>query len=121
MVQADCNLFVLAEVGSGRSSLLQQLMAEVAAGRPLPPDLCYLHNFDAPDKPRALRLPAEQGPLLHRLMAQMCKTLQKEIPQRLNGPDFKAESANIEKTYKVEQAKAYAELDGFIEARNFAV
>lgn len=121
MAQADYNLFVLGEVGSGRSSLLQQLMAEVAAGRPVPPDLCYLHNFDAPDKPRALRLPAGQGRLLRQLMAQMCKTLQKEIPQRLNGPDFKAESAHIEKTYKVEQAKAYAELDAFAEARNFAL
>ena len=45
MVQADYNLFVLGEVGSGRSSLLEQLMAEVAAGRPVPPDLGYLHNF----------------------------------------------------------------------------
>ena len=43
----------------------------------------------------------------------MCKTLQKEIPQRLNGSDFKAESEHIEKTYKVEQAKAEAELDAF--------
>ena len=96
-------------------------MAEVAAGGPVPPDLCYLHNFDAPDQPRALRLPAGQGRLLRQLMAQMCKTLQKEIPQRLNGPDFKAESAHLEKTYKVEQAKAYAELDAFTEASNFAL
>ncbi len=121
MGQADYNLFVLGDVGSGRSSLLQQLMAEVAAGRPVPTDLCYLHNFDAPDKPRALRLPAGQGRLLRQLMVQMCKTLQKEIPQRLNGPDFKAESAHIEKTYKVEQANAYAELDAFAETRSFAL
>ena len=50
--------------------------------------------------------------------ARRCK---KEIPQRLNGPDFKAESAHIEKTNKVEQAKAHAELDAFAEARSFAL
>jgi predicted ATP-dependent protease len=121
MEQPDYNLFVLGEVGSGRSSLLQQLMQTVAASRPVPPDLCYLHNFDAPDKPRALRLPPGQGRLLRQLMVQMCKTLQKEIPQRLDGPDFKAESKHLEKSYKLEESKAYAELDTFAEARSFAL
>ena len=121
MAQPDYNLFVLGEVGSGRSSLLQPLMQEVAAHQPVPPDLCYLHNFDAPEKPRALRLPPGQGKLLRQLMAQMAKTLQKEIPQRLDGPDFKAESAHLEKTYKIEESKAYTELDAFAEARNFAL
>ena len=121
MDQPDYNLFVLGEVGSGRSSLLQQLMREVAATKAVPPDLCYLHNFDAPEKPRALRMPPGQGRLLRQHMAQLCKTLQKEIPQRLDGPDFKAESAHLEKTYKREESGAYAELDAFAEARNFAL
>lgn len=121
MEQADYNLFVLGEVGSGRSSLLQQVMQAVAANKSVPPDLCYLHNFDAPEKPRALRLPPGQGRLLRQLMTQMSKTLQKEIPLRLDGPDFKAESEHMEKTYKVEEAKAYAELDAFAEARSFAL
>ncbi|MDO8248199.1 MAG: ATP-binding protein [Rhodoferax sp.] len=121
MDQPDYNLFVLGEVGSGRSSLLQQVMQAVAVNKAVPPDLCYLHNFDAPEKPRALRLPAGQGRLLRQLMAQMSKTLEREIPKRLDGPDFKVESERIEKTYKVEEGKAYAELDAFAEARSFAL
>ena len=121
MAQPDYNLFVLGEVGSGRSSLLQQVMQATAANKAVPPDLCYLHNFDAIEKPQALRLPPGQGRLLRQLMAQMCKTLQKEIPQRLDGEDFKAEAAHIEKTYKGEEAKAYAELDAFADARSFAL
>ncbi len=121
MDQPDYNLFVLGEVGSGRSSLLRQAMQAVAASKPVPPDLCYLHNFDAPERPRALRLPAGQGRLLRQLMAQMTKSLQTEIPRQLNGQDFKAESERIEKTYKAEEAKAYAELDAYAEARKFTL
>lgn len=121
MEQPDYNLFVLGEVGSGRSSLLQQVMQAVAVNKAVPPDLCYLHNFDTPEKPRALRLPPGQGRLLRQLMAQMSKTLEREIPKRLDGPDFKVESERLEKTYKVEEAKAYAELDAFAEARSFAL
>jgi predicted ATP-dependent protease len=121
MEQPDYNLFVLGEVGSGRSSLLKQAMASMAATRAMPPDLCYLHNFDAPERPRALRLPAGQGRLLRQLMVQMTKSLQTEIPLRLDGQDFKAESDRIEKTYKAEEARAYAELDAFAEARKFTL
>jgi predicted ATP-dependent protease len=121
MDQPDYNLFVLGEVGSGRSTLMLQLMHTVAANRPVPPDLCYLHNFDAPEKPRALRLPAGQGRMLRQCMVALSKTLQKEIPHRLAGPDFKVESERIEKAFKIEEARAYAELDSFAEARSFAV
>ncbi|MDO9197644.1 ATP-binding protein, partial [Rhodoferax sp.] len=121
MDQPDYNLFVLGEVGSGRSSLLQQVMQAVAVSKAVPPDLCYLHNFDAPEKPRALRMPPGQGRLLRQLMVQMCKTLQKEIPQRLDGQDFKSDSERIENTYKLEEAKAYAELAAFAETRSFAL
>ena len=121
MDQPDYNLFVLGEVGSGRASLLKRAMLSAAADKAVPPDLCYLHNFDAPERPRALRLPAGQGRLLRQLMMRMLRSLQMEIPQRLDGQDFKAESGRIEKSYKTEEAQAYAELDTFAEARHFTL
>ncbi len=121
MDQADYNLFVLGEVGSGRASLLKQAMFEVAATRAVPPDLCYLHNFETPEKPCALRLPAGQGRELRQRMAQLSKSLETEIPLLLDGQDFKEESERIEKDYKIEEAKAYAELDSYAEKRNFAL
>lgn len=121
MRQSDYNLFVLGEVGSGRSSLLLQAMKSHAADRPVPPDLCYLHNFDVPEKPRALRLPPGQGRLLRQLMAQLTKNLQVELPRSLGGQDFKVESELIEQNYKTQEAQAYAELDAFAEARQFSL
>ncbi|MDP2110799.1 MAG: ATP-binding protein [Thiobacillus sp.] len=121
MEQPNYNLFVLGEVGSGRSSLLKQAMHEIAAGKRVPPDLCYLHNFDAPERPLALRLPAGEGWQLRQSLAQAVKTLQDEIPQRLNGQDYKAESERIEKTWKADMERHYAELSAFAEARSFSL
>ena len=115
------NLFVLGDVGSGRSSLLKQAMADAAAKRRVPPDLCYLHNFDAPERPLALRLPAGEGRLLRQQLAQTVKTLQAEIPQRLEGQDYKAESERIEQAWKDEVARHYAALSAFAEARSFSL
>ena len=119
--QPDYNLFVLGEVGSGRSSLLLQSMQAIAATRPVPPDLCYLHNFDAPEHPRALRMPPGQGRQLRQLMLALARTLQTEIPLRLSSEDFKAEGERIRNAYKTEESKAYAELDAFAEARHFTL
>ncbi|MBB5349463.1 AAA family ATPase [Desulfoprunum benzoelyticum] len=121
MDQADYNLFVLGEAGSGRSSLLRQAMQVAASNRATPPDLCYLYNFDAPERPRALRLPSGQGRLLRQHMARMMNTLLADIPQQLDGPHFKVESERIAKSYKEEESRAYAELDAFGEARNFTM
>jgi len=121
MGQADYHLFVLGEIGSGRTTLMRQMMRAEAATRPVPPDLVYLHNFEAPERPRALRLPAGEGRLLRQLMGEFAKTLQTEIPKRLAASDVKAECDRVEAAAKAEDDKAYAELSAFAEARNFAL
>jgi predicted ATP-dependent protease len=62
-----------------------------------------------------------QGLVLRQLMAQLSKALEREIPRRLEGADFKVEKEHIENDYKVQEAKAYAALDAFGEARHFAL
>lgn len=121
MDQPGYNLFVLGEVGSGRSTLMGQMMRDEAAKRPVPPDLCYLHNFDEPEHPRALRLPAGEGRLLRQLMGQFAKNLQSDIPKRLSEPDFKAESERLTNINKAEEERAYVELSAFADAHNFVL
>ena len=121
MTQADYNLFVLGEVGSGRTTLIRQMMAAQAASQPVPPDLCYLHNHDAPEHPYALRLPAGEGRLLRQLMAQFAKTLPVEIPKRLAAQDCRSECDRIEQAYKTREDAAYAKLRAYADARHFGL
>ncbi|MDD2609560.1 MAG: ATP-binding protein [Giesbergeria sp.] len=117
--QPDYHLFVLGEVGSGRTSLLRQAMQAAAQTRPVPPDVCYLHDFDTPERPRALRLPAGQGRALRQGMEQFTRSLQTELPKRLEGADFRAEAERIEKNYQTEESAAFAALDALAEGLHF--
>lgn len=119
--QPGYNLFVLGEVGSGRTTLLRQMMQAEAVLRPVPPDLCYLHNFETPEHPRALRLPAGDGRLFRQSMAQWVKRLGTDIPKRLLEPDCKTESERIEKAYKTEEDMAYAAISAYAESRHFSL
>lgn len=121
MVQPDYHLFVLGEVGSGRTSLLHQAMLTAAAGRPTPSDVCYLFNFAAPEKPLVLTVPAGQGRLLRQALQHLTQSLPMEIGRCLHEQDFKIRSERIEKKFRTEVAKAYAKLNQFAAARHFAI
>ena len=121
MQQPDYHLFVLGELGSGRTSLLTQAMHEAAALRPVPPDLCYLHHFDKPERPHALRLPAGQGTLLRTGMEKILQALQSDIPQRLQDADYRSASAALNERFEAAQTQAFAALEAFAQQRQFAL
>lgn len=121
MPQPDYNLFVLGEAGSGRSSLLKQAMNEVAANMPIPPDLCFIHNFDSPERPLVIRLPAGQGNLLQQAMDRFISDIYREIPEYLNGEAIRQESEQIDQKFRQEEAEAYTQLCAFAEKLNFSI
>src|SRR5580692_3130510 len=51
------NVYALGPAGSGRHSLVEDLLRRRAASEPTPPDLCYVNNFADPQKPQRLDLP----------------------------------------------------------------
>ena len=55
------NVFVRGLSGTGRMSLVRHLMGEMRASCALVPDRLYAHNFEQPDRPRLLNLPAGNG------------------------------------------------------------
>jgi len=67
------HLIVIGEPGCGRTSLMLKLMHEYAAKLPVPRDMLYLHNFDNPDKPLALRVQAGSGAKLRLAMDQFIR------------------------------------------------
>lgn len=121
MMQPDYHLFVLGEAGSGRTTLLHQAMIAAAAERHSSPDLCFLHNFIAPEKPLALHLPSGQGRVLRQLLLRLAKSLPTGIAQCLSGQDFKLNSNHIEKKFKIATDQAYTKLDKYAESLHFTI
>ncbi|MGC2412131.1 MAG: Lon-like protease helical domain-containing protein, partial [Stellaceae bacterium] len=55
------NVYALGATGTGRHSMVEDLLRHRAETEPTPPDWCYVNNFDDPQQPRTLRLPAGSG------------------------------------------------------------
>ena len=49
------NIYVSGIPGTGRTTSVDAAVAELARSQSVPDDWCYVHNFEDPDRPRALR------------------------------------------------------------------
>jgi predicted ATP-dependent protease len=77
-----------------------------AGSRPTPDDIAYVHDFDHPEAPRPLVLPAGTGPALVTATESLIERLKEEIPAVVEGETFK---------------RAQTQLAGELEAKNRAV
>ena len=55
------NVYALGASGTGRIPWSENLLRRRAESEPTPPDWCYVNNFDDPQQPRRLQLPAGRG------------------------------------------------------------
>jgi lon-related putative ATP-dependent protease len=55
------NVYTLGASGTGKHTLVRDLLRRNAEGAPTPSDWCYVNNFADPQKPRRLELPPGRG------------------------------------------------------------
>lgn len=77
------NVFVRGLSGFGRTSLIHQVIEETAVTRADTPDRLYVHNFDAPDQPRLLAVPAGRGKEFRDVMDEFAEFVKTELPAYL--------------------------------------
>jgi len=104
------NLFALGPSGTGKRTTITEFLHQKAAAEPIPPDWCYVNNFEQPHKPRALRLPPGQGDVLRADMEQLVEELQAAIPAAFESEDYQTRKQEIEEQFKEKQGKAFSEI-----------
>ncbi|HTY79068.1 MAG TPA: ATP-binding protein [Candidatus Bathyarchaeia archaeon] len=95
MRQAGYNLFVLGASRTGKSSVMKRVLDRAAATAPVPPDYCYVHNFEDPYRPVALELPAGRGRALRRAMQRLTEECRTRVPRAFEGEEFERRKAEI--------------------------
>ena len=115
------NLFALGPSGTGKRTAITQFLDQKAATEPIPPDWCYVNNFEHPHKPRALRLPAGQGVVLRKDMEQLIEELRTAIPAIFESEEYRTRRQEVEEELKERQEKAFAEIQQQAQEHNVAL
>jgi len=115
------NIFVTGQVGSGRSTVVRRLLAEVETGDAAPPDLAYVHNFSDVDEPRQLTFPAGQGGAFYDAMTELVETLLRDLPQLFESELYREQRAKLVEEAGNEQKARLKEFEKTVQDEGFAL
>lgn len=94
------NLYAAGPSGTGKHSTMRQFLEGRAAKMPTPPDVCYVNNFERPDQPNMILLPAGRGEPLRRDMAQLVELAQAAIPRAFEGEEYRTRRRELETRFR---------------------
>jgi lon-related putative ATP-dependent protease len=82
------NLFAAGVPGSGKTTLIREYLERLAADQPVPPDLCYVNNFEDARCPIAVQLPAGQAAQFKRDVAALIDELREALPRAFEAKEY---------------------------------
>ena len=86
--QEGYNLFALGPHGTGKFTSVDRSLKQKASTESIPPDWCYVFNFEQPHMPNALMLPHGQGQQFYQDMSQLVEELYAVIPAAFEDEEY---------------------------------
>lgn len=104
------NLYVMGEAGCGKKALVDEVLGKYRLNLSSAKDWAYLHNFDLPQHPKALSLPAGDGAQLKRDIERVVKALQQELPHAFDDEYYRGRLRAIEETSRQHRVRLFGVL-----------
>ncbi len=115
------NIYVMGPRGTGRLTAIEQFIEARAHDDPTPDDWLYVHNFDQPHQPVALRLPAGKGRRFRDDMYQLVRRLATKIPHAFESPRFTEMAQTIKREFTQRRDMAFQQLQTMAAEKGFVI
>lgn len=115
------NIFITGLVGTGRNTYARAKVQEVASEEPVPNDWCYVHNFQQPDQPVAIDLPAGTGLEFRKDMEELIEDIKVEIKKAFESEHYEKRKNEVVEKYEQQIARKWVELEEKAKAFGFTV
>ena len=115
------NIYMSGESGEGKTRYAMECAQKAARAMPIPEDWVHVHNFDDPDQPKAMNMPAGTGRVFKKDMEDFIRIIEQEIVKAFDGEDYQTERTRIIRQYKDKKDKLVAELNQEASSRDFRV
>ena len=115
------NLYLEGPSGVGKTLYTKNYLNKIASKKKVPSDWCYIYNFDNPNEPIAVELPAGQGKEFKEAMEGFIKEIRKDIRNTFNNDDFEKEKALIKQEFEQKRTALLEKLNQDASKYNFQV
>ena len=115
------NLYLEGPSGVGKTMYTKNYLDKIAIKKKTPSDWCYIYNFNNPNEPIAVELPAGQGKEFKEAMDGFIKEIKKDIQKTFNNDDFEKEKALIKQEFETKRSALLDKLNEDASKYNFQV
>ena len=121
MPQKGFNLYVCGQVGMGKMPYVLSIVNRLAKTKPVPNDLCYIHNFENPNEPIAIFLKAGLGRAFKEDMNRFISTIRKDLHKIFASENYEKEKKIITKQYETKKNEIMQAFDKHTTAQGFKI
>ncbi len=104
------NLYVLGSEGIGKTALIKKLLKKKYSHNKTAYDWCYINNFEFPQHPKFLKLPAGMGKPLSEAMEKLLKLISRLISTAFQSEEYANKVQEIEKIINEKSDEALKQL-----------
>ena len=115
------NIYIEGPSGVGKTMYTKNYLNKISTKKKVPNDWCYIYNFDTPNEPIAVSLPAGQGKEFKDAMDGFIKEIKKDIKKTFNADDFEKEKALIRQEFEEKRTALLNKLNEDALKYNFQV
>ena len=105
------NLYLEGPTGSGKTTYTKNYLDKLSKTKKTPNDWIYVNNFDNPNEPIAINLPAGDGIKFRDAMEKFIKEIRKDIPNTFKNEDYEKVKAEIKNRYNDKRTKLLDDLN----------
>ena len=105
----------------GLSINTKEYISEIATKQNTPDDWCYIYNFENPNEPIAVSLPAGEGRVFAQNMDSLIEDVKKYLKRTFNNEDFEKEKKLIKQKYEEKRERLLDNLNKETLKNNFQV
>ena len=115
------NIYMEGPSGVGKTMYAKNYLDAISAKKKVPNDWCYIYNFQNPNEPIAVSLPAGQGREFKESMDGFIQEVKKDIKKTFNAEDFEKEKALIKKEFEEKREWVMTKLNEESQKHGFQV
>ncbi len=113
MKSAGYNIFVTGLEGTGKSTIVRDLVNRHAGGLPKPDDWVLVNNFKDEFRPRAIAVPTGKAVLFSRRMDKFIEDLKKALPKAFESESYLKRLSAIKSRYADRQNRLFQKIEKF--------
>ena len=121
MPQKGFNLFVCGQVGMGKMPYVLSVVNKLAKTKPVPDDLCYVHNFENPNEPIAIFLAPGAGRELKEDMHRFMVAIRENLGKVFKSENYEKEKKLLMQKYQEKKNAILKKFDEYTTAQGFKI